>query len=111
MELFVVRTRPAGDMDLVKATLPDHLAYQKKMEACGALFLAGPMSDESGEQMQAEGMVIYRATDLTEARKLADGDPMHSVGARTYEIRKWLVNEGRLNFTMSLSEQSVTLDT
>jgi uncharacterized protein YciI len=107
MELYVVRTKPAGNMDLVKATLPDHLAYQKLQEASGALVMAGPVSDVSGEQMQAEGMIIYRAVDLNAARALADGDPMHSTGARTYEIRKWLVNEGSLNFAVSLSSQSV----
>lgn len=108
MELFVVRTKPADDIELVKATLPDHLAYQKKMESAGSLFLAGPVSDESCEMMQAEGMIIYRATDLAEARALADADPMHANGARTYEIRKWLINEGNLNFSLSLSSQTVS---
>ena len=107
MELFVVRTKPAGDMDLVKATLPDHLAYQKQQEQAGALFLAGPVSDETGDLMQAEGMIIYRAADLVAARSLADADPMHATGARTYEIRKWLINEGNLNFSIALSAQSV----
>jgi hypothetical protein len=40
---------------------------------------------------------------------LADGDPMHSAGARTYEIRKWLVNEGKLSLSMSLSNQNFDL--
>lgn len=110
MELFVVRTKPADDMELVKTILPDHLAYQKQMEVSGALVMAGPISDETGEQMQAEGMIIYRAADLNAARQLADGDPMHVSGARTYEIRKWLVNEGSLIFTVSLSSQSVKLE-
>jgi uncharacterized protein YciI len=109
MELFVVRSKPAGDMDLVKATLPDHLAYQKVQEDAGVLVMAGPISDETGDEMQAEGMIIYRAADLSAARALADGDPMHAVGARTYDIRKWLVNEGSLTFAVSLSSQSVKL--
>lgn len=109
MELFVVRSRPAGDMGLVKATLPDHLAYQKKMEAAGSLVMAGPISDETGEEMQAEGMIIYRAANLDAARAMADGDPMHAVGARSYDIRKWLVNEGSLSFSISLSSQSVSI--
>lgn len=109
MELFIVRTRPQDDMELVKATLPDHLAYQKQMEVEGKLFLAGPVSDESGEMMQAEGMIIYRAATMADARAMADGDPMHKNGARVYDIRKWLVNEGSLSFTLSLSEQSVKI--
>ena len=109
MELFVVRSAPAGDMELVKATLPAHLVYQKEMEAAGILVMAGPVSDATGEMMEAEGMIIYRAATLDEARAIADGDPMHAAGARTYEVRKWLVNEGSLSFTISLSSQSVKL--
>lgn len=109
MELFVVRTRPTGDMGLVKATLPDHLAYQKQMEDAGALVMAGPVSDETGDLMEGEGMIIYRAANLDAARALADGDPMHKVGARVYDIRKWLVNEGSLTFSVSLSSQSVAV--
>ncbi|MEM9319459.1 MAG: YciI family protein [Pseudomonadota bacterium] len=108
-ELFVVRSTPAGDMDLVKATLPAHLAYQKDMEAAGRLVMAGPVSDATGEMMEAEGMIIYRAADLEAARAMADDDPMHKTGARRYDIRKWLVNEGSLSLTVSLSSQSVTL--
>jgi len=77
MELFVVTTKPCGDMELVKKTLPDHLKYQKQLEAGGALVMAGPVSDASGEQMNAEGMIIYRAENLAAARVLADADPMH----------------------------------
>ncbi len=109
MELFVVKSVPAGNMELVKATLPAHLDYQKTMEAEGSLVLAGPVSDATGEMMEAEGMIIYRATNLQAARAIADNDPMHLAGARNYEIRKWLINEGALSFTISLSSQSVIL--
>ncbi|MCV6824837.1 MULTISPECIES: YciI family protein [Halocynthiibacter] len=109
MEFFIVKSKPSGDMALVKSTLPAHLAYQKEMEAAGKLVMAGPVSDASGEMMEAEGLIVYRAADLDAARKIADADPMHAAGARAYEIRKWLVNEGSLTFTVSLSSQSVTL--
>ncbi|MDB0059079.1 YciI family protein [Amylibacter sp.] len=110
MELFVVRTKPVADISLIKATLPDHLAYQKQLEASGTLVMAGPISDETGELMEAEGMIIYRANNLDEARKLADADPMHSAGARSYDVRKWLVNEGSLSFSIRLSEQTVKIE-
>ncbi|MCF2872576.1 YciI family protein [Octadecabacter sp. G9-8] len=109
MELFIVKSVPAGDMDLVKSTLPAHLAYQKEVEAKGKLVMAGPVSDATGDMMEAEGMIIYRAANLDDARAIANADPMHAVGARTYDVRKWLVNEGSLSFTVSLSSQSVTL--
>ena len=42
------------------------------MEAVGHLFLAGPLSDEAGEGMSGNGLIIYRAADLEEARSFAD---------------------------------------
>ncbi|MGR3500933.1 YciI family protein [Pseudaestuariivita sp.] len=109
MELYVVHSTPNADMELVKATLPDHLAYQKQMEAAGTLFLAGPVSDLSGKEMQAQGMIIYRAESLEAARAVAEADPMHATGARSFEIRKWLVNEGSLSLSVALSGQSASL--
>ena len=55
LELFIVESTPAGDPEAVKATLPDHLAYQRDMEQQGRLVLAGPVSDPSGEEKSAHG--------------------------------------------------------
>ena len=105
LELYVVESTPSGDEQLLKATLPDHLAYQKDMEAKGALVLAGPLSDDTGNLMQGFGLIVYRARSFEEARSFAEGDPMHKAGARSFKLRRWLVNEGSLNITLSLSEQ------
>ena len=71
--------------------------------------MAGPMSDLSGDMMEGVGMIIYRANSLEAARKLAEGDPMHSSGTRTFTIRRWLVNEGSISVNVKLSAQSVSL--
>ena len=105
LELFVVHSTPNDDRDLLKATLPDHLAYQKDLEAKGALVFAGPLSDESGEEMQGSGMIVYRAASLEDARAFAEADPMHERGARSFTLRRWLINEGALTVTLSLSGQ------
>lgn len=109
-ELYAVHTVPAGDPAAVKANLPDHLAYQGEQERQGALFLAGPMSDKTGEQMEGMGLIIYRAPSLDAARDIAENDPMHKSGARTYTLRRWLVNEGSLTLSVGLSAQSAKLD-
>lgn len=108
MELYVVQSTPVDPARLPEV-LPDHLAYQKDMEAHGVLVMAGPVSDETGTQMQGAGMIVYRAESLDAARLIADADPMHREGVRAFTIRKWLVNEGSLSFTLSLSSQSVAL--
>ena len=108
-ELYVVESTPIAPPEEVKAVLPEHLAYQNKMEKAGKLFLAGPMSDDTGELMQGVGMIIYRASSLEEAAEIAVNDPMHAQEKRAFKIRKWLVNEGSLSFTLNLSDQGVAI--
>ena len=103
LELYVVMSTPGNSPDAVKDTLPQHLAYQRELEIAGRLVLAGPMSDESGENMIGAGLIIYRAATMAEANEMAENDPMHKSGARTYILRKWLVNEGSLNISLGLS--------
>lgn len=107
LELYAAISTPAGAPEDVKANLPEHLAYQAQLERDGKLAFAGPMSDETGEHMQGTGMIIYRARDLEEARALAEGDPMHSSGARSFVLRRWMINEGSLNLTVGLSTKSI----
>lgn len=108
-ELYMVLSTPTGDPADVKANLPAHLAYQADQEGAGALFMAGPVSDESGEMMEGTGLIIYRAPSLEAARAIAEADPMHQAGARSFVIRRWLVNEGALSLSVKLSAQSVGL--
>ena len=107
LELFVVESTAAQSPEQVKATLPEHLAYQQTLERAGRLAFAGPTSDLSGELMEGCGLIIYRADSMEEARQLADEDPMHKTGARSYTLRKWLINEGSLSLTVGLSTNQV----
>lgn len=103
LELYVAHSTPAKAPEDVKAALPDHLAYQAQLERAGQLAFAGPMSDETGEHMQGMGLIIYRAGSLEAARKLAEDDPMHASGARSFVLRRWMINEGSLNLSVGLS--------
>ena len=59
--------------------------------------------------MQGVGLIIYRAESLEAARALAEGDPMHKSGARSFVLRSWLINEGSLTVHVGLSTGGVTL--
>lgn len=109
MELYVVESVPANGAEGVREHLAAHLAYQKQIETDGGLVMAGPLSDDTGELMEGAGLIVYRAAGIDAARRLANGDPMHAQGARTYRLRRWLVNEGRMTFEVTLSTQSVRL--
>ncbi|MEO0916531.1 MAG: YciI family protein, partial [Pseudomonadota bacterium] len=108
-ELFVAVSTPNNSIDDVKAALPDHLAYIQGLEKSGDLVMAGPLSDETGEEMQGAGMLVLRATSMENARALAANDPMHTSGARSFTLRRWLVNEGNLSVSVGLSTGVVAL--
>ena len=107
LEMFVVESTPAKPPEEVKANLPAHLEYQQLQETAGILAFAGPLSDATGELMQGTGLIIYRAASMDEARSIAEADPMHSSGARTYTLRKWLINEGSFSLNVGLSTNKV----
>jgi len=103
LELYLVESTPAGTPEDVKDRLPAHLAYQRTLEERGILVMAGPLSDPTGEIMVGGGLIIYRADSMEEAKELTCNDPMHQSGARSFTLRKWLVNEGSLSVTVGLS--------
>lgn len=109
LELYAAISTPAKTPQDVKAALADHLAYQAQLERSQNLAFAGPMSDESGTQMQGMGLIIYRAESLEAARQLAENDPMHKSGARSFVLRRWMINEGSLTLSAGLSTGMNTL--
>lgn len=54
----------------------------------GALVLAGPMSDQTGDEVQGTGLIVHRAASFDAARALAEADPMHTVRTRAFTPRK-----------------------
>ncbi|MEM8978900.1 MAG: YciI family protein [Pseudomonadota bacterium] len=109
LELYAAVSTPAGAPEAVKAALPEHLAYQAELEKSGQLAFAGPMSDETGVHMQGLGLIIYRAESLETAQALAEADPMHKSGARSFILRRWMINEGALTLSVGLSTGGATL--
>ena len=102
-QLYVVFTTPAAGMGAVMAQIEVHLAYQMKLEREGIMFGAGPFWSEDGKIWEGEGMVIIRAESLAKAREIAEADPMHSSGARTFRVRPWLLNEGTVTVKVNYS--------
>ena len=69
---------------------------------------AGRVTDRSGEPF----LSVHHADDILsfdEARALADADPMHRDGKRSYTLRRWLINEGSLTVSLGLSGQSIEI--
>lgn len=105
--LWVVTTRPARGPGM-QDVLPRHLAYQVALERGGKLFGAGPIFEDGGTTPTG-GMIILRAADEAEARRIADEDPFHAAGLRQYTLHRWLLNEGAVSITVRYSDQSAVI--
>jgi uncharacterized protein len=103
MQLYVV-TSTAASLQAVKENLAEHRAYLRDLEERNVLFGAGPLWTDDGQYFEGDGMLIYRASSVEEATAIAQGDPMHSGGARTFKIRPWLLNDGSITIRVTLSE-------
>ena len=103
MQLFVVFTTPTNGMGPVMENIEEHLQFQVNLEQCGIMFGAGPFWADDEHTWNGEGMVIIRADSLEYAKEIAATDPMHSSGARSFTVRPWLLNEGRITVAVDFS--------
>ena len=108
--LLSTRRRRQVQVLAVMENLQEHLKYQLELEANGSMFAAGPFADDEEQEWEGEGMVILRAESLAEARSMAENDPMHKSGARTFRLRPWMLNEGSItiNVTYSNGKRNIT---
>jgi uncharacterized protein YciI len=103
-QLYVVFTRPANGLGPVMENIGPHLEFQIDLERRGIMFGAGPFWTDDEQRWDGEGMVIIRASSLAEARAIAETDPMHKSGARTFSVRPWLLNEGTVTVKITYSD-------
>lgn len=103
MQLFVVFTTPTNGMGPVMENIEEHLQFQVNLEQRGIMFGAGPFWADDEHTWNGEGMVIIRADSLEYAKEIAATDPMHSSGARSFTVRPWLLNEGRITVAVDFS--------
>ncbi len=103
-QLYVYFTTPADGLGPVMENLEAHLAFQVELEQKGIMFGAGPFWTDDEQSWEGEGMVIVRAGSLAEARQIAESDPMHASGARTFTVRPWLLNEGSVTMRITYSD-------
>lgn len=85
MAYFVLEYR-YGDMDARARVRPEHLAYMSMLNVEGKVVMAGPVGDGSG------AMVVFRADEEAEVRRLVDADPYTAEGVSAgATIRLWNV--------------------
>jgi len=107
-QFYVVHTVPNAPREELDRVLPAHLEHQIRLEKSGIMFAAGPMVNADGTP--AGGLIVIRAKDFAEAKEIADSDPFHRSGLRSYTLRRWTVNEGSYGLRVNYSDQTVTIE-
>ena len=107
--LYIIFSEPTEKTGDRKKIFHKHIAYQLEIEKKGILFAAGPFVDGKGKP-QGPGMIVIRAKNGTEAKRIADADPFHKAGFRKYRIQAWEVNEGGFNLRVNFSNGQYKLD-
>ncbi len=108
--LYIIFSEPVPGMAEKRHLIhPEHLAHQYDIEARGVMFAAGPFVDEA-DKPQGPGMIIIRASNESEARAIADADPYHAKGFRSYRIQRWSLNEGSFGVKLKFSDGTYAID-
>ena len=94
------------ESDEVAGVLADHVEFLRGLERAGTMFMGGPFRAPDYE-WSGSGMIIVRTSSLAEARALAERDPLFLHGLRTYDVRGWQLNEGRLSISVDLDSNTV----
>jgi uncharacterized protein YciI len=87
--IYMIKLTIVVDRAVYEPHLPAHIAYLRQLKARGALVLSGPFADRTG------GMVLVSAASRAEAESIADADPLVANRVDTYELREWLITDGR----------------
>ncbi len=82
---FVILLEKVAGRAVPKEAIARHVEHLRRLDRDGRLELAGPFTDYPG------GMVIVRAADEAEARRIAEEDPFVREGFRTCSVRTWLL--------------------
>jgi len=107
-ECYVVTSLLVEGKAVDHGILKQHLAYIAEQEELGTVMFAGPLSDETGEDIVG-GMLIMKTADMQKAEQIAANDPIHLAGIRRFSVRRWLINEGGLSVTFNLGAQKVAI--
>lgn len=108
-QLYAIFTVPVSGIGPVLENLERHLAFQVSLERDGILYAAGPMWSDDEREWNGDGMVIVRAGSRAEAVAIAERDPMHDCGARSFTVRPWMINEGTMTIRLDASSQRFTI--
>jgi uncharacterized protein YciI len=105
---FACFTEPSDtdSSERIQKNFDAHKVWLKQHEQ--DIFIAGPLLTDSLEY-SGTGLIVLRAESLANAVKIAEDDPMHRSGARTFRVVPWRLNEGTITAKLTISDRSFGL--
>jgi uncharacterized protein YciI len=77
-----------------------HAAHLAELDKDGKLVLAAPIPERAG------GLSVLRTASLTEAKAIADEDPLVQGAYKTYEFGTWLMSNRRNGYRPNIQPES-----
>jgi uncharacterized protein YciI len=72
----------------------EHLAFLAAQRDAGHAVATGPFRDQADQRMR--GLVIYRTGSISEARRIANSDPLVRAGQLEADVMTWLCPPGTM---------------
>ena len=87
---FLVHSRLAvPKVEQLNEHLNDHLHFTKPLIETGVMPISGPFFTLDGKNT-GNGFYVLRVDNLEEGRRIAEQDPLHKAGIRTFSVEPWL---------------------
>ena len=104
---YFLMFREIVDDSRVPELMLEHYRWLIGLEKEGKVFASGPIFEKGGQQ--GVGMTVFSVASWDEAEGLAAEDPFCLSGAMSFVIKRWQVNEGRINIAIDFSDGSYSI--
>jgi uncharacterized protein len=85
LRYFLIFLHLAPDRPLTSEAVAQHAAHLAELDQSGKLVIAGPIPQRAG------GLIVLRVASLSEAKAIADEDPLIRGGFQTYDLGTWFI--------------------
>ena len=104
---YYLMFRNVLDGGRVPGLMLDHYRWLIGLEKQGKVFASGPMFDKDGEK--SAGVTVFSTETWEEAESLVAEDPFCASGAMEFSLKRWQINEGRINIAVDFSDSTFSI--
>ena len=84
---YLILSQRQPNVAHLKMPIHEHFQWMQARHAAGDVLFSGPTPD------RRMGIYVIQAPSVAEASAIADSDPLHLSGKRTYDLIEWEVHQ------------------